>query len=124
MGPPFTMPSTQPNHRRPAAAQRDSATQAAQSVTASLLHTKSMMEQELSRVSNLSSTIEEDGALLTNAKNEHVGLGGTMKGARGTLNKLKRQDVRDAFVLRLAIIFYWMVVAYVLSTRIKIPFLP
>ena len=83
-----------------------------------------MMEQELSRVSNLSSTIEEDGALLTNAKNEHVGLGGTMKGVRGTLNKLKRQDVRDALVLRLAIMFYWMVVAYVLWTRIKIPFLP
>lgn len=118
------MPSTQPNHRRSAAPQRDSATQAAQSVTTSLLHTKSMMEQELSRVSNLSSTIQEDGALLTDAKNEHVGLGGTMKGARGTLNKLKRQDVWDAFVLRMAIIFYWVVVAYVLWTRIKIPFLP
>ena len=83
-----------------------------------------MMEQELSRVSSLSSAIQDDGALLDDAKSEHVGMGGTMKGARGMLNKLKRQDVRDAFVLRAAVIFYWVVVAYVLWTRIKLPFLP
>jgi hypothetical protein len=82
------------------------------------------MEQELSRVSSLSTTIEEDGTLLSDAKNEHVGMGGTMKGARGMLNKLKRQDVRDAFVLRGAVLFYWGVVAYVLWSRIKVPFLP
>lgn len=82
------------------------------------------MEQELSRVSSLSSAIQDDGALLDDAKSEHVGMGGTMKGARGMLNKLKRQDVRDAFVLRAAVIFYWVVVAYVLWTRIKLPFLP
>ena len=83
-----------------------------------------MMEQELSRVSSLSSTIQEDGDLLKDAKSEHVGMGGTMKGAKGTLNKLKRQDLRDAFVLKVAVIFYWTVVAYVLWSRIKVPFLP
>jgi hypothetical protein len=83
-----------------------------------------MMEQELSRVSSLSSTIQQDGVLLQDAKSEHVGMGGTMKGAKGILSKLKRQDVRDAVVLRAAVIFYWAVVGYVLWSRIKVPFLP
>ena len=118
-----TMASSRPR-RRPAAPQNDSASRTAQSITSSLLNTKSMMEQELSRVSSLSSTIQEDGDLLKDAKSEHVGMGGTMKGAKGTLNKLKRQDLRDAFVLKVAVIFYWTVVAYVLWSRIKVPFLP
>lgn len=83
-----------------------------------------MMEQELNRVSSLSTTIAEDGNMLNDAKNEHVGMGGTMKGAKGMLGKLKRQDVRDAFILRGAVVFYWVVVAYVIWSRIKVPFLP
>mmetsp|Transcript_7699 Transcript_7699/g.16604 ORF Transcript_7699/g.16604 Transcript_7699/m.16604 type:complete len:129 (+) Transcript_7699:60-446(+) len=104
--------------------QNDSATQQAQSVTTSLLRTKNMMQQELERVSSLNTTINDDGALLNSTKEEHIGMGGTMKGARGVLRKLGRQDVRDAVILRCAIIFYWMVVAYVLWSRIKVPFLP
>ena len=82
------------------------------------------MQQELDRVSTLSTTINDDGALLHSAREEHVGMGGTMKGARGMLRKLGRQDVRDAVILRCCVIFYWTVVAYVLWSRIKIPFLP
>lgn len=83
-----------------------------------------MLQQELERVSSLNTTINDDGALLNSAKEEHLGMGGTMKGARGVLRKLGRQDVRDAIILRCAIIFYWMTVAYVLWSRIKVPFLP
>jgi len=83
-----------------------------------------MMAQELDRVSNLNTTIEDDGALLTNARDEHSSMGGTMKGADKTMKKLRRQDVWDAFVLRCSFVFYWVVVAYVLWTRIKVPFLP
>jgi hypothetical protein len=83
-----------------------------------------MMAQELDRVSNLNTTIRDDGALLHDAKEEHLGMGGTMKGARGVMKKLARQDVRDAIILRCAIIFYWFVVAYVLWSRIKVPLLP
>lgn len=83
-----------------------------------------MMAQELDRVSTLNTTINDDGALLSDAKTEHAGMGGTMKGARSVMKKLGRQDVRDAIVLRCAIIFYWVVVVYVLWSRIKVPFLP
>ena len=101
-----------------------SATHQAQSVTSTLLRTKEMMQQELERVSSLNTTINDDGALLHDAKEEHVGMGGTMKGAKGALGKLGRQDVRDAIILRCALVFYWIVVVYVLWSRIKIPFLP
>ena len=101
-----------------------SATHQAQSITTSLLRTKNMMEQELNRVSTLNNTITDDGALLQTARDEHTDMGGTMKGARGVMKRLGRQDVRDAIILRCSIIFYWLVVMYVLWSRIKIPFLP
>jgi len=101
-----------------------SATHQAQSITTSLLRTKNMMAQELNRVSTLNTTINDDGTLLNTAKDEHTNMGGTMKSTKGVMKRLGRQDVRDAIILRCAIIFYWLVVIYVLWTRIKIPFLP
>ncbi|KAL3815891.1 hypothetical protein ACHAXA_001940 [Cyclostephanos tholiformis] len=101
-----------------------SATHQAMSITASLERTKGMMARELERVTTLDSTINDDGALLSNARDEHVGMGGTMRGARGIMRKLGRQDVRDAIILRFSIAFYWCAVAYVLWSRIKVPFLP
>jgi len=83
-----------------------------------------MMSQELDRVTQLSTTIDDDGALLSDARDEHAGMGGTMKGANKVMGRLSRQDVRDAFILRCAVVFYWGVVAYVLWSRIKVPFLP
>ena len=101
-----------------------SSTHQAQSITTSLLRTKNMMAQELNRVSTLNTTINDDGTLLNTAKDEHTNMGGTMKSTKGVMKRLGRQDVRDAIILRCAIVFYWLVVIYVLWTRIKIPFLP
>lgn len=118
----------QRRRRRPKASLDSSTTTSAahqaQSVTTSLRRTKDMLSQELDRVANLNTTIVDDGALLSETKNEHEGMGGTMKGAKHTMHKLGRQDIRDAFILRMAIVFYWACVSYVLWTRIKIPFLP
>ena len=83
-----------------------------------------MMSAELERVSALNTTIHDDGALLRDAKEEHAGMGGTMKGARKMMGKLGRQDVKDAFILRSAMVFYCAAVVYVLWTRVKLPFLP
>ena len=115
-----------PKSSRHAAVDVDAATAThqAMSITASLQRTKDMMAREIERVTALDSTINDDGALLSDAKDEHVGMGGTMKGARGVMRRLGRQDVRDAIILRCAIAFYWFVVAYVLWSRIKVPFLP
>ena len=105
-------------------ANKISATHQAQSITSTLLRTKTMMEQELSRVTSLNTTISDDGALLSNAREGHEQLGGTMHSSKGVMKKLSRQDVRDAFILKMVVIFYWVVVGYVLWSRIKIPFLP
>lgn len=83
-----------------------------------------MMTRELERVTTLDSTINDDGALLQEVRMEHLGMGGTMKNARGVMRRLGRQDVRDAIILQCAVVFYWCTVAYVLWTRIKVPFLP
>ncbi len=125
---PQSKPRKRPNTNG-GAARRDqnsssSATHQAQSVTSTLLRTKEMMQQELERASTLNTTINDDGALLHGAKEEHVDMGGTMKGAQGAMRTLGRQDIRDAIILRCALVFYWIVVVYVLWTRIKIPFLP
>lgn len=121
------MATTAPRRRRNAGGAGSTTTNStvqAMSITASLLRTKEMMAHELDRVAALDSTINEDGALLNDAKEEHLGMGGTMKGARGVMKRLGRQDVRDAMILRCAIVFYWFAVVYVLWSRIKIPFLP
>ena len=105
-------------------ANKISATHQAQSITSTLLRTKNMMSQELSRVSTLNTTITDDGALLSSARTGHEQLGGTMQNSKGVMKKLSRQDVRDAFILKVAVMFYWFVVGYVIWSRIKIPFLP
>ena len=113
-----------PTNTNNQSADKTSATHQAQSITTSLLRTKNMMSSELERISTLNTTITDEGALLSSTKDEHAGMGGTMKGAKGVMNKLGRQDIRDAFILKCAIILYWMVVGYVLWSRIKVPFLP
>mmetsp|Transcript_11417 Transcript_11417/g.24356 ORF Transcript_11417/g.24356 Transcript_11417/m.24356 type:complete len:126 (-) Transcript_11417:3386-3763(-) len=120
-----SQPTRRKNARRqPHQADATSATHQAQSITTSLLRTKNLMSQELDRVSTLNTTIDDDGALLHDAKEEHAGMGGTMKGAKKVMGRLGRQDVRDAVILKCAVGFYWVVVAYVLWSRIKVPFLP
>ncbi|KAL7548030.1 hypothetical protein ACHAWF_011366 [Thalassiosira exigua] len=101
-----------------------SAARQARSVTEALLRTKDVLSRELDRVAALDGTIREDGERLRGAREEHAGMGGTMRGARGVMRRLGRQDVRDAVILRCAIAFYWATVAYVLWSRIKVPFLP
>lgn len=116
--------SSKSNNNNNNNANKISATHQAQSITSTLLRTKTMMEQELSRVTSLNTTISDDGALLSNAREGHEQLGGTMHSSKGVMKKLSRQDVRDAFILKMVVIFYWVVVGYVLWSRIKIPFLP
>ena len=119
-----TRRQTKPNSNNNNKDNAISATHQAQTITTSLLRTKNMMAQELNRVSTLNTTVNDDGTLLNTAKDEHTNMGGTMKSTKGVMKRLERQDVRDAIILRCAIVFYWLVVIYVLWTRIKIPFLP
>mmetsp|Transcript_17130 Transcript_17130/g.23542 ORF Transcript_17130/g.23542 Transcript_17130/m.23542 type:complete len:162 (-) Transcript_17130:228-713(-) len=100
-----------------------STAQEARNITESLRHTKNMMSQELERVSNLHTVIEEDDKHLSEAKDDHMDMGGAVKGARGALRKLGRQDVQEAVILRCAVFFFYSVAFYVFWSRVRIPFL-
>lgn len=100
---------------------RLSASAEARSVSASLLRTKAMMKIELERLSHVSSKIDRDGHLLRDATEDHRGLGSVVRGARRTLGILKRQDLRETIVLWCAVSFFYVVVLYILCSRIRIP---
>jgi hypothetical protein len=100
-----------------------SASQEAQDITASLSRTKTMMQQELNRISNVSESIDRDGSMLDKTKEEHFGMKGGIKGAKGSIARLKLKENEDTIVFWASVVFFYVVVLYVLWTRIRIPFL-
>ena len=105
--------------------QKESSTaaQEAKDITSSLRRTKIMMQQELNRISNVSESIDNDGKVLKMTKDEHLGLKGGIKGAKGSLGRLKLKEKEDEIVFWASVGFFYAVVLYVLWTRIRIPFL-
>lgn len=99
------------------------AAQEAREITSSLRRTKTMMQQELSRISNVSESIDQDGIKLNQTKDQHMGMKGGIKGAKGSLNRLKLKEREDEIIFWASILFFYIVVLYVLWTRIRIPFL-
>ena len=99
------------------------AAQEAREITSSLRRTKIMMQQELNRISNVSESIVQDGIKLNHTKEQHIGMKGGIKGAKGSLNRLKLKEKEDEIIFWASIVFFYVVVLYVLWTRIRIPFL-
>lgn len=99
------------------------AAQEAQDLTSSLRRTKSMMQQELNRISNVSETIDNDGSMLERTKEDHFGMKGGIQGAKGSVARLKLQEKEDSIVFWASVLFFYSVVLYVLWTRIRIPFI-
>jgi Sec20. len=98
------------------------AAQEARDITASLRRTKAMMQQELHRVSHVSETISQDGIKLKMTEEEHLNMKGGIRGAKGSLSKLKLKEKEEAIIFWASVVFFYMVVLYVLWTRIRIPF--
>ena len=104
-------------------ATKATAIQEAKEITSSLRRTKAMMQQELSRMSNVSESIDHDGKMLKKTKDEHLGLKGGIQGAKGSFMRLKLKEKEDEIVFWASVVFFYLVVLYVLWTRIRIPFL-
>ncbi len=100
-----------------------SAAQEAKDITASLSRTKTMMQQELNRMSNVSESIDRDGNMLVKTKEEHFEMKGGIKGAKGSVAKLRLKENEDEIVFWASVTFFYLVVLYVLWSRIRIPFL-
>eukprot|EP00550_Attheya_septentrionalis_P004492 CAMPEP_0198283994 /NCGR_PEP_ID=MMETSP1449-20131203/3554_1 /TAXON_ID=420275 /ORGANISM="Attheya septentrionalis, Strain CCMP2084" /LENGTH=132 /DNA_ID=CAMNT_0043980899 /DNA_START=11 /DNA_END=409 /DNA_ORIENTATION=- len=113
-------------HKRsqpPVGGSSSSMTMEAQEITDSLQRTKQMMRHELERVSHVTSAMQDDAQMLEQTRDHHVGMESVVKGARGALRKLKRQDMQETVVLWCAVSFFYTCALYVLWTRIRIPFL-
>ena len=82
-----------------------------------------MMKTELERVAHVSEAIDADGKTIHSTKEEHYGMKGTVKGAKGSLTMLQIQERKESIIFWSAVSFFYTVVLYVLWTRIRIPFL-
>jgi hypothetical protein len=102
---------------------KSSAAEDAKLITRSLQRTKNMMHQELNRLNAVSETIDKDGKILNQTKDEHLSMKGGIQGAKGSLGKLKLKEREDQIIFWSSVIFFYFVVLYVLWTRIRIPFL-
>jgi len=99
------------------------AAQEARDITASLRRTKAMMQQELHRISHVSDAISQDGIKLRMTEEEHLSMKGGIRGAKGSLSRLKLKEKEEAIIFWASVVFFYMVALYVLWTRIRIPFI-
>ena len=102
---------------------KKSAAEEARSINESLLRTKQMMHSELGRMSHVKDAIQSDENALKNIQEDQMGMGGAVKGAKGALGQMSRQDREEAVVLTISIIIFSLSALYVVWTRIRIPFL-
>jgi hypothetical protein len=94
----------------------------AASIQTSLSRTQGLLKNELQRISQVSTAIEEDGKLLQTTKDTHLSL--NVKQAKHALTSLQRAQQQEYRVLLSSIVFFWTVVAYILFVRVimHIPF--
>lgn len=93
------------------------------SVTSSLERTKEMMRSELERVSHVSNVIHTDGKALEQTRDEQLEINDAGKGAKGSLQRLKLQEKQESMVFWSSVVFFYLVVLYIVWSRIRIPFL-
>lgn len=81
------------------------------------------MQNELQRVSDVTSVIKDDGKKIQSTKDQHLSMGDGVKNAKFALAWLKVKEKEDVIVFWGAVFFFYGVVLYVIWTRIRIPFL-
>jgi hypothetical protein len=92
-------------------------------INLSLNRTKQMMRSELQRVSDVTSAIQDDGKRIQSIKGEHISMGDGVKGAKYALGWLKLKEKEDVIIFWSSVVFFYIVVLYVMWTRVRIPFL-
>jgi hypothetical protein len=95
----------------------------ARSLQDSLQRTQTLLQQELERVSHISHSVDQDGKYLQQTKTHHLEIHDQSYQAQRALRALQRQQQQERRILYLAVTFFYLVVAYVVWTRLRIPFL-
>lgn len=92
----------------------------AQKIQKSLLKTQHLLKNELNRVSNITTAIEEDGKVLEQTMDHHKSL--NTKNAQRALNALQRAQAHEKRVLNASILLFVIVVLYIMWSRVLIKF--
>ena len=92
----------------------------AQRIQKSLLKTQNLLKNELNRVSNISTAIDEDGDILQQTMDHHKSL--NTKNAQQALTALKRAQAHEQRVLNASIFVFGTVVFYIMWSRVLIKF--
>ena len=92
----------------------------AQRIQKSLLKTQNLLKNELNRVSNITSAIEEDGKILQETTDQHKSL--NTKNAQHALAALQRAQAHEQRVLNASIVVFMTVVFYIMWSRVLVKF--
>jgi hypothetical protein len=94
----------------------------AANIQKSLHRTQALLKNELERVSQVASAIEDDGKMLQETMSDQQTL--NVSSAKKALTSLQRAQQREQRVLMASIVFFYGVVFYILWCRllIRIPF--
>ncbi|VEU37114.1 unnamed protein product [Pseudo-nitzschia multistriata] len=92
----------------------------AQRIQKSLLKTQNLLKNELNRVSNISTAIDEDGDILQQTMDHHKSL--NTKNAQQALTALQRAQAHEQRVLNASIFVFGTVVFYIMWSRVLIKF--
>eukprot|EP00522_Entomoneis_paludosa_P007104 CAMPEP_0172447656 /NCGR_PEP_ID=MMETSP1065-20121228/6926_1 /TAXON_ID=265537 /ORGANISM="Amphiprora paludosa, Strain CCMP125" /LENGTH=110 /DNA_ID=CAMNT_0013199019 /DNA_START=102 /DNA_END=434 /DNA_ORIENTATION=+ len=82
----------------------------------SLSRTQALLGNELKRVSNVASAIDDDGKVLEDTMNEQKSM--QVDKAKKALTNLQLAQQREQRYLMASIIFFWLVVAYIFWARV------
>ena len=84
------------------------------------MRTQNLLKNELHRVSQLGSTIEEDGNVLQQTMVDHKSL--NIRKAHKALTSLERAQRQEQRILMLSVSFFFVVAFYVMWSRVLIKF--
>ena len=92
----------------------------AQKIQKSLLKTQHLLKNELNRVSNITTAIEEDGKVLQQTMDHHKSL--NTKNAQRALNALQQAQAQERRFLNTSILVFVTVVFYIIWSRVLYKF--
>lgn len=84
----------------------------------SLSRTQKLLQAELSRVAAVQNAIDEDEKMLRQTMDAQKSL--NVKGAKRALTELERAKQHEQRILAASVVFFWLVVAYIVWSRILI----
>ncbi|PRP75347.1 BCL2/adenovirus E1B interacting protein 1-like [Planoprotostelium fungivorum] len=101
---------------------KQDAAKASELLSEDLSRIRSRMRSEAERSAEALKELERSSKVIENTVTEHKGMTGSIRAGRAALTKLQRREKTDRFLIMLALIFFFLVVLYILKTRLRVSF--